>query len=83
LDIIGGLSGSWIEEAGCQAHEKVSSGERVSGEIDFPRDPNYIYSSLRLLFQLVAKSLEGKWGSLRITEKRRGTLYGVGHACGE
>jgi hypothetical protein len=51
--------------------------------IDFLREPNYSYSALRLPVRPVVEALEGKWGNRRTVEKRRGTLPGVGQACGE
>jgi hypothetical protein len=47
------------------------------GEVISERDPNCNYSDMRIPIQPVAKSLEGKWGSRRTIEKRRGTLPGV------
>jgi hypothetical protein len=41
------------------------------------------YRALRLPVTHVVEALEGKWGNRRTVEKRRGTLPGVGHACGE
>jgi len=41
------------------------------------------YKALILPILPVVESLKGKWGSRRIVEQRRGTLPGVGHACGE
>jgi hypothetical protein len=51
--------------------------------IDFFKVPNYSYKALRLLVWPVVEALEGKWGSRRTIEQRRGTLPGVGQACGE
>jgi len=31
----------------------------------------------------VVEALEGKWASRMTIEQRRGTLYGVGQACGD
>jgi hypothetical protein len=39
--------------------------------------------ALRLPVWPTAKALEGKWGNRLTIEQRRGTLPGVGHACGE
>jgi hypothetical protein len=39
--------------------------------------------ALRLSIQPVAEAPKGKWDSRRTVEKRRGTLLGVGHACGK
>jgi hypothetical protein len=73
----------WIEEVGCQAHEKLSLGERIVGKVILLREPNCNYSALRLHVCPIVEALEGKWGSRRTIEQRRGTLPGVGHACGE
>jgi hypothetical protein len=51
--------------------------------IDFLKVLNYNYRALRLHVRPIVESLEGKWGSRRIVEKRRDTLLGVGQACGE
>jgi hypothetical protein len=72
------------EEAGCQACEKLSPGERGCWGSDFSwREPNNNYSALRIHVWPVVEALEGKWGSRRTVEQRRGTLPGVGQACGE
>jgi hypothetical protein len=50
------------EEAGCQACEKLSPGERVCWGSDFSwREPNSSYSALRIPVQPVVEALEGKW----------------------
>jgi hypothetical protein len=46
--------------------------------IDFLKVINYGYSALRLSVWSVVESLEGKWGSRRTIEQRRGTLPWVG-----
>jgi hypothetical protein len=46
--------------------------------IDFLKVLNYSYRAMRLPVQPVIEALEGKWGSRRIVEKRRGTLPWVG-----
>ena len=51
--------------------------------IDFLKVLNYSYSALRLLVWPIVDALEGKWGSRRIVEQRRGTLPWVGQECGE
>jgi hypothetical protein len=51
--------------------------------IDLLKVINCGYNALRLPIQPVAEALEGKWGSQRTIEKRRGTLPWVGQACGE
>jgi hypothetical protein len=51
--------------------------------IEFLKEPNCSYSALRLPVWPVVEALEGKWGSRRTVEQRRGTLPGVGQACGE
>ena len=51
--------------------------------IDFLKVLNYSYRALVLHVWPVVESLKGKWGSQRIVEQRRGTLLGVGQACGE
>jgi hypothetical protein len=51
--------------------------------IDFPKVLNYSYRALRLPVWPVVEALKGKWGSRGTVEKRRGTLPGVGQACGE
>ena len=51
--------------------------------IDFLKVPNYKYRALRLPVWPVVEAPERKWGSLMNVEQRRGTLIGVGHACGE
>jgi hypothetical protein len=55
----------------------------VVGEVFSQRDPNCSYSSQRILVWLVVEALEGKRGSRRTVEQRRGTLPRVGQACGE
>jgi hypothetical protein len=42
--------------------------ERELLGIDFLREPNYSYSSMRLLVRPIVETLEGKWGSRRIVE---------------
>jgi hypothetical protein len=77
------LSGPWdIEEAGCQAREKSLKVRELLG-IDFLKVLNYSYRALRLPVWPVVEALERKWGSRRTVEQRRGTLPGVGQACGE
>ena len=44
---------------------------------------NCSYNALRISVPLVAKALEGKWGSQGTVEQRRGTHPWVGQACGE
>jgi hypothetical protein len=51
--------------------------------IDFLKVINCGYNALRLPVWPVAEALEGKWGSRRTVEQRRGTLPWVGQACGE
>ena len=51
--------------------------------IDFLKVLNYNCRSLRLHVWLVVEALERKWGNRGTVEKRRGTLPGVGQACGE
>ena len=51
--------------------------------IDFLKVLNCSYNALRLPVWHVVEALEGKWGSQRTVEKRRGTLPWVGQACGE
>jgi hypothetical protein len=51
--------------------------------IDFLKVLNFNYRALRLPIWPVVEALERKWGSRRTVEKRRGTLPGVGKACGE
>jgi hypothetical protein len=71
------------EEAGCQSCEQLSLGERGCWGSDFSwREPNNSYSAMRILVHSVAESLEGKWGSRRTVEQRRGTLPGVGQHVG-
>ena len=67
---------------GCQAHEQFLSGRELLG-IDFLKVLNYSSRALRLPVQPVVESLEGKWGIQGTVEQRRGTLPGVGQACGE
>jgi hypothetical protein len=55
----------------------------VVGEVNSQREPNCSYSAWRVPVWPVVEALEGKWGSRRTVEQRRGTLPGVGHACGE
>jgi hypothetical protein len=70
-----------IEEAGCQARDYSLQVKELLGFV--PWVPSYIYKAIRLHVWLVFETLEGKWGSRRIVEQRRGTLPGVGQACGE
>jgi hypothetical protein len=51
--------------------------------INFLKVLNYGYNALILLVQPMAEALEGKWGSRRTVEQRRGTLPWVGQAFGE
>jgi hypothetical protein len=51
--------------------------------IDFLKVLNCNHRALRLHVQPVVEALEGKWGSQGTAEQRRGTLHGVGQACGE
>jgi hypothetical protein len=51
--------------------------------IDFLRELNSSYNTLRLLVRTIVEALKRKWGNRRIVEKRRGTLPWVGQACGE
>jgi hypothetical protein len=53
------------------------------GEVIFMREPNCSYNALRILVRPVVEALERKWGNRRTIEQRRGTLPGVGQACGE
>ena len=55
----------------------------VVGEVNSPMEPNCSNSDRIIIFQPVVESFKGKWGSRRNVEQRRGTLPGVGHACGE
>jgi hypothetical protein len=55
----------------------------IVGEVIFSREPNCNYSTLRIPIRTIVEALEGKWGSRRTVEQRRGTLPGVVHACGE
>jgi hypothetical protein len=82
----------FAEEAGCQAH--VLSKRRVVRPVSsflwvrnywelFPSALGNSYRALRLLVWPVVEAPEGKWGNRRTVEQRRGTLPGVGHACGE
>jgi hypothetical protein len=66
---------------GCQAREHSLQVRELLG-IDSQGAKLY-YRALRLLVWPVVEALEGKWGSQRIVEQRRGTLPGVGQACGE
>jgi hypothetical protein len=59
-----------------------SLGERIVGNL-FPKVLNCSYRAIRLPVRSVAEALEGKWGSRGTVEQRRGTLPGVGQACGE
>jgi hypothetical protein len=87
------LSGLWFEEAGCQARGLKKQVVRpvrnslqvreVVGEVISQREPNCSYSARRIHVWPVVEALEGKWGSRRTVEQRRGTLPGVGQACGE
>jgi hypothetical protein len=72
------------EESSCKFVEKLSGGERGCWGNDLSwREPNKNYSALRIHVRPNAEALEGKWGSQRTVEQRRGTLPGVGQVCGE
>jgi hypothetical protein len=49
----------------------------------FPGALGNSYGALRLPVWPVVEAPEGKWGSRGTVEQRRGTLPGVGQACGE
>jgi hypothetical protein len=62
----------------------VSSFSRGETTRDlFPGALGNNYRALRLPVRPVVEAPEGKWGSRGTVEQRRGTLPGVGHACGE
>jgi hypothetical protein len=83
----------WFEEASCQAHglkkyvvrtvKKYLQVREVVGEVISQRETNCKYCYLRILVRPIVEALEGKWGSRRTVEQRRGTLPRVGQACGE
>jgi hypothetical protein len=79
-----------VEEVGCQARMKrrvvrpMSSFLWVRNYWElFPCALGNSYRALRLLVDLLLKPSEGKWGSRRTVEQRRGTLPRVGQTCGE
>jgi hypothetical protein len=55
----------------------------VVGKVISQRESNDNYSALRIPVRPVVEALVGKWGCRRTIEQIRGTLPGVGQACGE
>jgi hypothetical protein len=82
------LSVLWFEEAGCHARGLKKQVVRpagnslkvreVAGEVFAQREPKCSHSPQRIPLRPVVEALEGKWGSRRTVEQRRGTLHGVG-----